>query len=186
MIRTLFIFLASLATTHAATIAADSARGEKLFKSLACIQCHSINGVGGQVAVDLGRSIDRSFTPASLASTMWNHAPSMWAAMREREVRAGDLDEQAAGDLFAYFYSVRFFEKPGDAGRGKRLFTERACSTCHGLSDGVKPGVKPVSQWSSLTDPIVLTEAMWNHAPNILAEFKLRKIAWPQLSGWQL
>jgi mono/diheme cytochrome c family protein len=186
MIRTLLIFLTSIATTHAATIAADSGRGERLFKSLACIQCHSVNGLGGQVAADLGRTIDRNFTPASLASTMWNHAPSMWAAMREREVRAGDLDEQAAADLFAYFYSARFFEKPGDAGRGKRLFAERACSTCHGLSNGVKPGVKPVSEWSALTDPVALTEAMWNHAPNMFAEFKLRKISWPQLSGQDL
>src|SRR5258708_19980665 len=145
MIRTLFIFLASLATTHAATIAADSARGEKLFKSLACVQCHSVNGLGGRVAADLGRSIDRNFTPASLASTMWNHAPSMWAAMREREVRAGDLDEQAAADLFAYFYSARFFEKPGDAGRGKRLFTHPPCSPSPALSEAIKPGVKPVN-----------------------------------------
>jgi mono/diheme cytochrome c family protein len=186
MIRTLLIFLASMAATHAANIAADSARGEKLFASLSCIQCHSVNGVGGKVAADLGRRIDRNFTPASLASTMWNHAPSMWAAMREREIRAGDLDEQAATDLFAYFYSARFFEKPGDAGRGKRLFSDRACSTCHSLSEAIKPGVKPVSQWSALTDPIALTEAMWNHAPNMFAEFKLRKIGWPQLSGQDL
>ncbi len=186
MIRFLPIILATMAATHAATIAADSARGEKVFKSFACVQCHSVNGIGGRFAADLGRSIDRNFTPASLASTMWNHAPSMWTAMREREVRAGDLDEQAAADLFAYFYSVRFFEKPGDAGRGKRLFTDRGCSECHGLSDGVKPGVKPVSQWSALTDPVALTEAMWNHAPNMFAEFKMRKIRWPQLSGQDL
>ena len=54
---------------------------------------------------------------------MWNHAPMMWTAIRENSVRPPDLDEQAAADLFAYFYSVRFFENPGDAGRGKQLFT---------------------------------------------------------------
>ncbi len=57
MIRTLLIFLASLATTHAATIAADSVRGEKLFKSLACVECHSVNGLGGRVGADLGRTM---------------------------------------------------------------------------------------------------------------------------------
>ena len=35
----------------------------------------------------------------------------------------GDLNEQAAADLFAYFYSARFFEMPGDAARGKRAFS---------------------------------------------------------------
>jgi len=186
MIRPILIFLASMVIVDAATVGADSGRGERLFTSLSCVQCHSVNGAGGKVAADLGRRIDRNFTPASLASTMWNHAPSMWAAMREREIRAGDLDEQAAADLFAYFYSARFFDKPGDAGRGKRLFSDRACSACHGLTEPVKPGVKAVSQWSALSDSIALTEAMWNHAPNMLAEIKTRHIAWPQLSGQDL
>jgi mono/diheme cytochrome c family protein len=186
MIRLLLILFALMTGAHAAIVAADSARGEQLFKTLACIQCHSVNGVGGHIAADLGRGIDRNFTPASLASTMWNHAPTMWASMREREIRAGDLDEQAAADLFAYFYSARFFEKPGDAGRGKRLFAERACALCHGLTEAVRQGVRPVSQWDGLTDPIALTEAMWNHAPNMFAEFKLKRVPWPQLSGQDL
>ena len=109
----------------AATIAADSARGAQLFETLACVQCHSINGKGGPSRRIWAAWIDRNFTPATLAATMWNHAPAMWAAMRERDIRAGDLDEQAAADLFAYFYSARFFEKPGDAGRGKRLFASK-------------------------------------------------------------
>ena len=178
-------FLA-MASGDAATLAADSARGERLFASLSCVECHSVNGQGGRIAADLGARLDRNFTPATLASTMWNHAPTMWAAMREREIRAGDLNDQAAADLFAYFYSARFFERPGDAGRGKRLFTERACAQCHGLTDAVKPGVKPVGQWAALGDPIALTEAMWNHAPNMFAEFKLKHIPWPQLTGQDL
>ena len=128
MMRAALLFLASIAGAGAATVAADSTRGERLFTSLSCIECHSVNGVGGNIGPDLGRRIDRNFTVASLASTMWNHAPTMWAAMRERDIRGGDMDEQGAADLFAYFYSARFFEKPGDAGRGKRLFTERACA----------------------------------------------------------
>ena len=186
MMRPLLIILASTAGIHAATLAADSARGERLFESLSCIQCHSVNGQGGHLAADLGRRIDRSFTPGTLASTMWNHAPTMWAAMREREIHAADLDEQAAADLFAYFYSARFFEKPGDAGRGKRLFTERACAQCHGLTQVIKPGVKPVSQWAGLADPIALTEGMWNHLPSMWAALEVKRIRWPQLSGQDL
>jgi mono/diheme cytochrome c family protein len=186
MMRTVLLFLASMAGAGAATVAADSTRGERLFTSLSCVECHSVNGVGGNIGPDLGRRIDRNFTVASLASTMWNHAPTMWAAMREREIRIGDMDEQGAADLFAYFYSARFFDKPGDAGRGKRLFTERACALCHGLAESIKPGINPVSQWNALTDPIALTEAMWNHSPNMFTEFKLKKIPWPALSGQDL
>jgi mono/diheme cytochrome c family protein len=186
MIRPVFGFLVGIVSAHAATPAADSARGERLFESLSCIQCHSVNGKGAHKAADLGRRIDRNYTPATLAATMWNHAPTMWTAMRENDVRAGDLNEQAAADLFAHFYSARFFEKPGDAARGRRLFTDRACAQCHGLTGAVQPGVKPVNQWIALSDPIGLTEAMWNHAPNMFMEFKLKKVSWPQLSGQDL
>ena len=122
---------------HAAAVAADSERGAALFATLPCVQCHSVNGKGGTAAPDLGARGDRDFTPASLAATMWNHAPAMWASMRSRAIRAGDLNEQGAADLFAFFYSARFFEKPGDAGRGKRLFSANHCPECHSLTPGL-------------------------------------------------
>jgi cytochrome c2 len=117
---------------------------------------------------------------------MWNHAPAMWDGDAEKGIRAGDMNGQAAADLFAYFYSARFFELPGDAGRGKKAFTARGCSNCHGLKEGLLPRVRPVSQWDSLGDSVALTEAMWNHAPTMLAETQLKHQAWPALSAQEL
>ena len=176
----------SVGGLHAAAVAADSARGAELFETLSCVQCHSINGKGGTAAPDLGRRIDRGFTPASLAATMWNHAPAMWASMRERGIQAGDLNEQAAADLFAYFYSARFFERPGDAGRGKSLFSAKHCSECHGLTEAKLPEAKPVAQWDSIGQPMALVNAMWNHAATMRQEFAKRKLRWPDLSSQDL
>jgi mono/diheme cytochrome c family protein len=184
MITRIAITLLALASAvRGATVAMDSARGEVLFSTLSCIGCHSINGAGGRIAPDLGRHLDREFTPALLASAMWNHAPAMWAAMREREVRAGDLDEQAAADLFAYLYAARFFERPGDAGRGKSLFSARHCADCHGLAQAKLPAAKPVTQWESMSRPIALVTAMWSHAATMRQEFARRRIAWPELTS---
>ena len=94
MMRKLAFLWVTAASLEAATIAADSTRGADLFETLSCVQCHSINGKGGTIAPDLGRRVDRNFTPATLAATMWNHAPTMWAAMRERNIVPGDLDDQ--------------------------------------------------------------------------------------------
>jgi mono/diheme cytochrome c family protein len=170
----------------AASVAADSARGAELFTTLSCIQCHSVNGKGGTVGPDLGSRIDRDFTPATLAATMWNHAPSMWAAMRDRNIPAADFNEQGAADLFAYFYSARFFEKPGDAGRGKSVFSASHCSVCHGLTEAKAPEAKPVSAWESLGQPMALVNAMWNHAATMRQEFAKRKLNWPDLTSQDL
>lgn len=182
----IWVALALCSSLRAATLAADSARGAGLFETLACVQCHSINGKGGTVAPDLGRRIDRDFTPASLAATMWNHAPAMWSAMRDRNVQAGDLNDQAAADLFAYFYSAHFFDKPADAARGKRLFSLKHCADCHGLTDAKLPAAKPVSQWESIGHPMALVDAMWNHAATMREEFARRKLAWPALTAQEL
>jgi hypothetical protein len=94
MKRTAIMLVLLCPALRAADKVADSDRGAGLFVTLSCIQCHSVNGIGGKVAPDLGRLVDRDFTPATLAAIMWNHAPTMWAAMRERNIQAGDLDER--------------------------------------------------------------------------------------------
>src|SRR5690242_19749768 len=112
----------------ATVVPGDARRGEQVFQSESCIQCHSVNGKGGKVGPDLGKRIDRNYTPALLASLMWNHAPAMWTAMGSQGVKKASLSQESAADLFAYFVSSRYFERPGDAGRGKQLFTARHCA----------------------------------------------------------
>lgn len=180
------ILTAGILAAQAPVFHADSNRGADLFTKLSCVKCHSINGQGGYVGPDLGKLADRDFTPSGLAATMWNHAPVMWANMSSRGVQSGDMDEQAAADLFAYFYSVRYFEKPGDAARGKAIFEQRECAGCHGLTQEKQPGIHPVSQWQTLNHPFALSEAMWNHSRSMLAAMGAKHKAWPALSGQDL
>jgi mono/diheme cytochrome c family protein len=170
----------------AAAIAGDARRGEELFRSQQCIQCHSINGKGGTLAPDLGRRIDRNYTPAVMASLMWNHAPRMWAAMKKENIAKAELSPEAAADLFAYFVSVRFFEQPGDAGRGKQLFASKRCADCHGIEKSPNPAAPPVAKWGSLADPIVLAQQMWNHGSGMKEELAKRKIPRPTLTAQEL
>jgi cytochrome c2 len=185
MIPRACLFLLVTMSAHAALVAADSERGAEMFESLACVRCHSLNGEGGKTAPDLGRLVDRSFTPATLAATMWNHAPTMWASMRANNIHAGDLDEQAAADLFAYFYSTRFFEPLGDAGRGKRVL-ERDCARCHGMKTSGEAGIPPVMEWKSVNTPFELIAAIWNHLPGMQAAAVKKRVALPVLSNQDL
>jgi len=182
MTRTLTVLLFLSAAAHAAVPAADSVRGAQVFQTQRCIECHALDGVGARIGPDLGTIVDRGFTPDMLASTLWNHAPKMWSVMTGRNIQTAPIDEQAAADLFAFFYSTRFFEKPGDATRGKRLFTSLSCSRCHGITES-NQAAKPVTQWTSPADPIAMIEVMWNHGANMRDALAQQKINWPRLSG---
>lgn len=153
----------------AGSIAGDAQRGSEVFKQQNCIACHSVAGQGGKAAPDLGMRTAREYTPAQMASQIWNHAPAMWTAIAGRGFERPLVTEDQAADLFAYFYSARYFERPGDAGRGKQVFSNRRCAECHAITGQAAGGASPVAQWRSLADPIALAEQMWNHSASMRA-----------------
>jgi cytochrome c2 len=179
----------SLLTAQSATlpvIPGDSGRGAKLFESEQCIHCHAVNGRGGRIGLDLGRSVSRGFTPAQLASTMWNHAPVMFGAIKAAGIQSPKLSPENAADLFAFFYSARFFDRPGQAAAGKATFEEKRCGICHGITESKAEGAPPVAKWESLADPVMLAQQMWNHSFRMRQAFARRKLAWQSLTTGQL
>jgi cytochrome c551/c552 len=167
--------------------AADARRGSEFFRSQFCVNCHAVRGEGGKVAPDLGQRYDRNYTPAGIASRMWDHAPVMWQAMSQQKIPLPSITADEAADLFAFFYSVRYFEKPAEAERGKRIFQSKHCGDCHALTaaGGKGPGT-PVERWESLADPTVLVERMWNHSDMMKGDLATRNIKWPELTAQDL
>ncbi len=183
----LLIAIGAGALAWGAPLEADARRGAEFFRSQGCVNCHSTRGEGAGKAPDLGRRLDRDYTPAGIAARMWSHAPVMWAAMGKENITPPKVNTQQASDLFAYFYAARYFEKPGEAQRGKRYFEEKHCIDCHSLtaSGGGGPG-PPVEKWESLASPIMLIARMWNHQSQMHNAMAARGIQWPHLSSQEL
>jgi mono/diheme cytochrome c family protein len=167
-------------------IPGDASRGAQIFKDQKCIVCHSVNGVGGKSAPDLGRRTGRDYTPSTMVSLMWNHAPAMWSAMAQQGISKPQLTEEQAADLFAYFAATRYFDKPGDAGRGKQLFASKHCADCHSLSAQAAAGGPAVMKWETLADPIALAQSMWNHSTQMGAAMAKKGISKPALTSQEL
>ena len=164
----------------------DARRGEQLFKTQQCVQCHSINGRGGSAAPNLAKRIDRNYTPTVMASLMWNHAPDHVGRHEAAEHHRSRPHAEQAADLFAFFVSARYFERPGDAGRGKQIFAAKHCADCHGITDSKAAGAPPVAKWESLADPVVLAQQMWNHGAKMKDAFAQRKLPRPTISAQEL
>jgi mono/diheme cytochrome c family protein len=164
----------------------DARNGEAVFRSQNCVTCHSVNGEGGRSAPDLGKRTARDYSPSTMTGLMWNHAPAMWSAMEKQGTALPKVTQQQAADLFAYFFASRYFEKPGDASRGRRLFVEKHCGDCHGISTPVAGGGPPVSSWTSLSDAITMAQQMWSHAGAMKAALEQKKVKWPSLTSQDL
>lgn len=161
----------------------DSRRGQQVFESGGCIQCHALSGRGGTTGPDLAKIIDRGFTPATLAGTMWNHAPVMWGQMRARNVQPAPLSEGQVADLFAAFYATHYFDAPADAARGKLVFERASCAFCHGIDSQKRAPAPAVKDWVSLSNSVAMVASMWNHATTMQAELEKENVGWPVLSG---
>lgn len=161
--------------------AMDPQRGEQVLRDQNCLTCHNVRGDGGLRAPDLAARLVDHYTPASLASQLWNHLPEMWAAMSKDLVARPRPVERDAEDMFAALYSAHFLNPAGTQARGGRAFEQRGCAACHTAGPG-----KPVENWTGIRDPFALVQQMWNHAPLMRASREQRGVVFEKLSSRDL
>lgn len=163
----------------------DPLAGSRVFGAKGCVRCHAVNGVGGKVGPDLGRTPrPRSFY--DLATAMWNHLPTMLERMRQLGIDRPYLDPRETADLIAFLFTLDYFDRPGNARAGQQLFTEKKCIVCHQIEKVggvVGPSLDFLKQYGS---PIFIAAAMWNHGPAMTEAMRARGIERPTFTGSEL
>jgi mono/diheme cytochrome c family protein len=167
-------------------LAGDPHAGFQLFQKKDCAHCHSVNGVGGRLAPDLGFAEPPLPSVNELVCAMWNHAPRMWSYMQAEKRAYPTLDREEMADLFAFLYTARYVDEPGDGERGHQLFKTKGCVACHALHGvGGKAG-PDLSLVTGQYTPIAWTQAMWNHAPTMEAGMHQLGLPWPKFVGKEM
>jgi cytochrome c2 len=154
----------------------DPQSGKKLFVRKGCIKCHTSGG-----KLDLSKKKDFPRTLGRLAGAMWNHSHEMWKGMEEKGIARPSLSSNDMVDLVAYLFSTRYFDEPGDPGRGKTVLLGKQCNTCH--TKGRQPDL---SALKGRISPILMAQAMWNHGPVMLERMRKAKISWQKISGKEM
>jgi mono/diheme cytochrome c family protein len=165
--------------------AQDPLAGSRVFGTKGCVKCHAVNGIGGRVGPDLAR-IARPRSFYDLATAMWNHLPRMADRMQQMGIERPHLEVQEAADLIGFLYTLNYFDLPGTAAVGRRLFTEKRCVVCHQV-DGVGGVVGPtLDHLRPFRSPIYVAAAMWNHGPQMAEAMAARGIQRPTFTGAEL
>lgn len=157
-------------------------RGRNLFTAKRCIVCHSVRDQGGHVGPDLvDRALDRSLT--QFAAAMWNKAPKMIRAMRERNISIPQLTGDEMADLVAYLYSVQYFGESGDPGRGRVHVVQKGCLRCHSLRGRGGTAAADLARVRALDSDAAVIAALWNHV-GVIGDG--RTPPWPALGAVEM
>ena len=179
----LLLLMGSIASAQ--LLPEDPAKGARLFASKGCVKCHSLRGEGGKSGPDLGK-IDLGDTQLDLATRLLNHAPSMIQGMQRVRILRPTLTGEELSEMAAHLYLLKFFDEQGNATRGKYIFTEKSCNACHPLTGKGQEGASGLNEFPQSISPIFLSQAIWNHGPDMIAQMVKLGIRWPEFKGTEM
>jgi cytochrome c2 len=162
-----------------------SLEGGEVFARKGCGACHHVRGTGIPGSTDLAR-IPAATGFFSLSAAMWNHVPQMSARMREMGVERPRLSPRELGALLAFLFTAQYFDRPGDAAIGERLFSTKRCVRCHavgGAGGQEGPALDAVGRANA---PILVASAMWNHGPRMAEMMRGGGVPYPVFAEQEL
>lgn len=140
--------------------------GRIVFEEKGCIDCHAIDGFGGDLGPDLGR--DKFFGSFfDLASRLWNHAPKMAIQSDYLEKDWPTLSSSELDQLISYLFYLRYLGEPGNVSKGRSLLETKACLNCHRIGDKGKPQGIALDQLKEYASPLYIAQVIWNHGPDM-------------------
>jgi cytochrome c551/c552 len=142
--------------------------GEKLFQSKGCVNCHA-----GATALE---NMLKNQTLTDIAVDMWDHQPNM---KQPPPVFTADEMRQ----IVSYIWARQYFKGSGSADRGKKVFTEKKCTTCH---DDPASGAPKLGKGKDAHSDITMVAALWGHGPRMLEMMGQKKIAWPRFTAQEM
>ena len=163
------------------------ANGKKLLSTKSCLTCHTI-GEGARDGAPDFTMVPQYSAPLFMVQAMWNHGPAMQKKIETSGLSYPSLTGDDMVDIASYLNQVSTASSvtrltPGNPKRGRTLFEEKNCTTCHigeGKRRRIEPGRIKINLDKGVTE---VASAMWNHGQAMLKLMKEMSIEWPVLKG---
>jgi len=161
--------------------------GRRVFDARGCKECHSAQGTGAKEGIDLGKRARKFYTSLTrIVSTMWNKGPVIIVKMAQTQCCGPKFTSTEMADLLAYLYFLHYVDEPGNRENGEKLFTDLACTECHG-----RPAKGTALQYIDLSKyrnaaPTEIAAGIWNHTVEMRKAVEKEGIPWPKLKKGEM
>ena len=178
----IFLISGASAAQDQPNLSGDPVGGREIFVYKGCIKCHGVWELGKKIGPDLTHvGMGRSFF--QIAGLFWNHAPSMAEAMTQEKTPRPTFKATDIRDLVTYLYYINYFNEPGDPAQGLEIFSDKGCMNCHSVRGvGGKTGPQ-LDAYREYALPMYMSQAMWNHGPEMRAEMIKQEVEVPTFKG---
>lgn len=160
----------------------DPELGWRVFQAKSCIRCHELKA---DPSVQFPNSRPDQWPAASfsqISELMWNDAPEMRRAMQQQGVALPKLTDQDMTNLFAFVFSLGYFDPPGSSVVGESIFSWRGCSQCHG-ENAQGSRVAPALRGQGRNyNSISLATALWSHGQKMYNRAQKSGVGWPTIA----
>ena len=162
--------------------------GKAVFTAKGCANCHSVHGEGAKQGVDLGARAESFYTSLSqIASSMWNKTPEMMLfTLVPTQCGVPRFEAKEMADLLAYLYFLHYSDVPGNAVKGKKIFSRAGCAQCHSLEGehGKLMSIE-LSKYRN-SQPVDIVAGIWNHSIMMRDVMTEKGVAWPRLRNGEM
>lgn len=162
--------------------AGDAARGQALFASKHCERCHAPRG-----KENLGPALEELRKPQGaleLTGRLWNHAPVMFATLKEERLAWPSISPAEMADLMAYLQAEPVRDPVADLARGQVTMLRKGCLKCHSLrreGGGIGPDLS--ARRGDYESAAAWAATMWAHTPRMATMTRERGILYPRFTG---
>lgn len=165
----------------------DVDKGSHLFQTKGCAECHSLDGSDEKAGPDLSKL--GAETPIVWAQRMWNHGETMESLMAKSNVPWPTFEGGEMLDLLSYLQKSSSGLRqearllPATPSKGKTLFAEKGCNTCHAVNgEGGREGPDLGPRSAEAPSIVQFAAEMWNHSPQMWTRMRKKEISRPQFA----